>query len=366
MKFSIILGTRPEIIKLSPIIRVLERINIDWHIIHTNQHYSENMDRVFFEELDLPKARYNLNIGSGSHGEQTGKMLIGIEKVLLKEKPDVVIVQGDTNTVLAGALTASKLKIDVAHVEAGLRSFDRNMPEEINRILTDHISSYLFAPTEMAKNNLLDEGIGESKIFVVGNTIVDATLQNLKIAEKNEKVKDFFNDIVDGAYFLLTLHRAENVDDKKRLKNIIDGLSIISEIYDKEIIFPIHPRTKKRLEEFNLFDKLKSNKKIKIIDPVGYLEFLMLEKNAKLILTDSGGVQEEACILKIPCITLRDNTERPETVKVGANILVGDNKEKLIKAVKTMLNKKRNWKNPFGDGKSGEKIVNILLEEMKI
>ena len=361
MKLSIILGTRPEIIKLSPIIRALEKTNIDWHIIHTNQHYSENMDKIFFEELNLPNPKYNLNIGSGTHGEQTGKMLIEIEKVLLKEKPDVVVVQGDTNTVLAGALVASKLKIDVAHVEAGLRSFDRNMPEEINRVLTDHISSYLFAPTEIAKNNLLREGIEENKIFVVGNTIVDATLQNLKIAEKNENVRAFFNSVViDDDYFLLTLHRAENVDNKERLKNIVEGIFEIIEIYDKAIIFSIHPRTKKRLKEFNLFDKLKSNKKIKIIEPVGYLEFLMLEKNAELILTDSGGVQEEACILKVPCITLRDNTERPETVEVGANILVGDNKEKLIKAVEIMLNKKRNWKNPFGNGKSGERSVRIL------
>ncbi len=361
MKLSIILGTRPEIIKLSPIIRILEKTNIDWHIIHTNQHYSENMDKIFFEELNLPKPKYNLNIGSGTHGEQTGKMLIKIEKVLLKEKPNVVIVQGDTNTVLAGALVASKLKIEVAHVEAGLRSFDKNMPEEINRVLTDHISSYLFAPTEKAKDNLLNEGIEENKIFVVGNTIVDATLQNLKIAEKNTFVREFFENITNMEdYFLLTLHRAENVDNEERLKNIIDGIIKVIDIFDKTIIFPIHPRTKKRLEEFNLLEKLKSNKKIKIIEPVGYLEFLMLEKNAELILTDSGGVQEEACILKIPCITLRDNTERPETVEVGANILVGDNKEKLINAVEIMLNKERDWENPFGDGKSGERIIKIL------
>ncbi|XRP96912.1 non-hydrolyzing UDP-N-acetylglucosamine 2-epimerase [Methanocaldococcus sp. 16A] len=365
MKLSIILGTRPEIIKLSPIIRELENKDLDWHIIHTNQHYSENMDKIFFEELNLPKPKYNLNVGSGTHAQQTGKMLIGIEDVLLKENPDIVIVQGDTNTTLAGALVASKLKINIAHVEAGLRSFDRNMPEEINRVLTDHISDYLFAPTEIAKNNLLREGIEENKIFVVGNTIVDATLQNLKIAEKNENATAFFNSIIDDDYFLLTLHRAENVDNKKRLKNIIDGIFKIAEIYNKDIIFPIHPRTKKRLKEFNLFDKLKSNNKIKIIEPVGYLEFLMLEKNADLILTDSGGVQEEACILKTPCITLRDNTERPETVEVGANILVGDNKEKLIKAVEIMLNKERNWENPFGDGNSGKRIIKILMKSIK-
>jgi UDP-N-acetylglucosamine 2-epimerase (non-hydrolysing) len=363
MKISIILGTRPEIIKLSPIIRILEKTSEDWHIIHTNQHYSENMDKIFFKELNLPNPKYNLNIGSGTHGEQTGKMLIKIEKVLLKEKPDVVIVQGDTNTVLAGALVASKLKIDIAHVEAGLRSFDRTMPEEINRVLTDHLSSYLFAPTEIAKNNLLREGIDKEKIFVVGNTIVDATLQNLKIAEKNIDVKDFLNGI-DNNYFLLTLHRAENVDNKNRLKEIIDALFEMIEIYKKPIIFPIHPRTKNRLKEFNLFERLKSNKNIEIIEPVGYLEFLMLEKNAELILTDSGGVQEEACILKVPCITLRDNTERPETVEVGANILVGSDKNKLIEAVEIMLKRDKNWINPYGDGKSGERIVKILIERM--
>ena len=359
MKISIILGTRPEIIKLSPIIRILENSGEDWHIIHTNQHYSENMDKIFFKELNLPNPKYNLNIGSGTHGEQTGKMLIKIEKVLLNEKPDVVVVQGDTNTVLAGALVASKLKIDIAHVEAGLRSFDRAMPEEINRVLTDHLSSYLFAPTEIAKNNLIREGIDKEKIFVVGNTIVDATLQNLRIAEK----KDFLNGI-DNDYFLLTLHRAENVDNKDRLKDIIDALFEMIEIYKKPIIFPIHPRTKKRLKEFNLFERLKSNKNIEIIEPVGYLEFLMLEKNAKLILTDSGGVQEEACILKVPCVTLRDSTERPETVEVGANILVGSDKNKLIKAVEIMLKRDRDWINPYGDGKSGERIVKILIERM--
>ncbi|EHP83726.1 non-hydrolyzing UDP-N-acetylglucosamine 2-epimerase [Methanotorris formicicus] len=364
MKISVILGTRPEIIKLSPIIRKLEKINVDWHIIHTNQHYSENMDRIFFEELNLPKPKYNLNIGSGTHGEQTGKMMIEIEKVILKENPDVVIVQGDTNTVLSGSLVASKLKIKVAHVEAGLRSYDKTMPEEINRVLTDHISDYLFAPTEEAKNNLLKEGIENNKIFVVGNTIVDATLQNLELAEKNEYINQFLKNITNGeGYFLLTLHRAENVDNKERLKNIINAITKITEIYDKDIIFPIHPRTKKRLKEFNLFEKLKNNK-IKIIEPVGYLEFLILEKNAELILTDSGGIQEESCILKVPCVTLRYNTERPETLKVGSNILVGDDKNKIINAVELMLNKKRTWENPFGDGKSGERIVGILIKNL--
>jgi UDP-N-acetylglucosamine 2-epimerase (non-hydrolysing) len=368
MKIGIILGTRPEIIKLSPIIRELEKLTnnykinyIDYFIIHTNQHYSENMDKIFFKELNLPSPNYNLNVGSGTHGEQTAKMLEGIEKILMNEKPNIVIVQGDTNTVLAGALASSKLKIKVAHVEAGLRSYDRNMPEEINRVLTDHVSDYLFAPTEIARENLLKEGIEKEKIFVVGNTIVDATLQNIKIAERREDIKNLIKTLSCGEeYFLLTLHRAENTDNEERLKSIIEAIDEIAKYYNNKIIFPIHPRTEKKLKEYNLMDKIK-NKNIKIIEPVGYLEFLMLEKNAKVILTDSGGVQEEACILKVPCITLRDNTERPETINAGCNILVGDNKEKIINGIELMLKKERNWKNPFGNGESGKTIVKILI-----
>ncbi|WP_292461105.1 non-hydrolyzing UDP-N-acetylglucosamine 2-epimerase [Methanothermococcus sp.] len=379
MKIGIILGTRPEIIKLSSIIRVLEKLksdkklndtynninNMNYFIIHTNQHYSENMDKIFFKELNLPAPNYNLNVGSGTHGEQTAKMLEGIEKILIKEKPNVVIVQGDTNTVLAGALASSKLKIKVAHVESGLRSYDRNMPEEINRVLTDHLSDYLFTPTEIAKKNLLKEGIEQEKIFVVGNTIVDATLQNIKIAEERDDIKNFIKTLSNGEeYFLLTLHRAENTDNKERLKNIIKAIGEIAKYHNNKIIFPIHPRTENRLKEYNLFDEIKNNKNIKIIEPVGYLEFLMLEKNARLILTDSGGVQEEACILKVPCITLRDNTERPETINAGSNILVGADKEKIINGVELMLKKERNWKNPFGDGNSGENIIKILLNQI--
>jgi UDP-N-acetylglucosamine 2-epimerase (non-hydrolysing) len=374
MKIGIVLGTRPEIIKLSPIIRELEKLNnncndinnidnnIDYFIIHTNQHYSENMDRIFFEELNLPSPNYNLNVGSGTHGKQTAKMLEGIEEILINERPDIVIVQGDTNTVLAGAIAASKLKIKIAHVEAGLRSYDRNMPEEINRVLTDYVSDYLFAPTEIARRNLLREGIPKNNIFVVGNTIVDATLQNIKIANNNKDIKDFVRKLSNGDdYFLITIHRAENTDNKDKLENIVESIIKIANYYDTSIIFPIHPRTENKLKEYGLYNNLKNNKNIKIIEPVGYLEFLMLEKNAKLILTDSGGVQEEACILKVPCITLRNNTERPETVNVGANMLVGNSKEKLINAIETMLKKDKNWENPFGNGKSGKTIVDILV-----
>jgi len=361
MKIGIVLGTRPEIIKLSPVIRELEKLednNIDYFIIHTNQHYSENLDRIFFKELNLPEPKYNLKVGSASHGKQTGRMLEGIEKVLMREKPDIVIVQGDTNTTLAGALASSKLGIEVAHVEAGLRSYDRSMPEEINRVLTDHISNYLFVPTEIAEENLRREGIREN-VFLVGNTIVDATLQNIEIAE--EKKEELLNTVKEGDYFLLTIHRVENTDNRRRLEGIVEGILKVAEYYDKTVVFPVHPRTENKLKEYNLWDRLK-NGNIEILEPMGYFKFLILEKYAKLILTDSGGVQEEACILKVPCITLRKNTERPETLEVGSNILVDIEKGDILEAVNTMLRRDRNWRNPFGDGRSGERIVKILVE----
>lgn len=355
MKISIILGTRPEIIKMSPVIRECENKGLDYFILHTGQHYSYNLDKIFFEELELPEVKYNLDVGSGSHAEETGKMLIDIEKILKEEKPDVVLVEGDTNTVLAGALAASKLHIKVGHVEAGLRSYDRSMPEEINRVLADHVSDYLFAPTEKAKVNLLKEGIEEDKIFVTGNTIVDAVYQNLEIARRKVDILKKLNLNSEG-YFLVTAHRQENVDNKERLKGILDGLELVYHKYNFPIIYPIHPRTMKRIEEFGL----EVPNGVELIEPLGFLEFLRLEANAKLVLTDSGGVQEETCILKVPCVTLRDSTERPETLEVGSNVLAGVNQEKILEGVKIMLSKERNWKNPFGDGKAGERIVNIV------
>ena len=355
MKISIILGTRPEIIKMSPVIRECEKRKINYFILHTGQHYSYNMDKIFFKELELPGAKYNLNVGSGTHAEKTGKMLIGIEKVLLMEKPDVVLVQGDTDTVLAGALAASKLNIKIGHIEAGLRSYDKNMPEEINRVLTDHISDYLFAPTEKAKDNLLREGIDLDKIFVTGNTIVDGIYQNLEIAKLKSKILNEL-DLKEREYFLVTTHRKENVDNKNRLEGILKGLELISKEYDFDIVFPIHPRTSKRIKEFGL----KVNDSIKVIEPLGYLDFLKLEAGARLILTDSGGIQEESCILRVPCVTLRDNTERPETLEVGSNVLVGTIPERILNGVKLMLERKNNWINPFGDGKAAKRIIKIL------
>jgi UDP-N-acetylglucosamine 2-epimerase (non-hydrolysing) len=359
---AIVLGTRPEIIKMSPIIRSCQKNGVDFFILHTGQHYSYEMDRVFFEELGLPTPDFNLDVGSKSHAEQTGLIMTGIEKILLKEKPDVVLVQGDTNTVLAGTLAASKTyirkdssqPIDVGHIEAGLRSFDRSMPEEVNRIVADHLSRYLFAPTEKAREHLCREGIPEEKIFVTGNTIVDAVRENLSISNKRGDSLKNLGLSPDG-YFLVTLHRQENVDNKKRLKGILEGLFQIHEKTGMPFVFPVHPRTEKMIGSF----KLKMTG-FQMIKPLGFLEFLQLESHARLALTDSGGVQEEACILNVPCVTIRDSTERPETVDVGANIVAGIDPASIIHASETMLERSRSWKNPFGDGKTGDRIVDIV------
>jgi len=359
MKIAIILGTRPEIIKFSPIIRECERLNLDYFILHTGQHYSYNMDKVFFRQLQLPNPKYNIDAGSGPHGEQTGKMLIGIEKILLEEMPSVVLVEGDTNTVLAGALAAVKLCIKVGHVEAGLRSYDRQMPEEVNRVLVDHCSDFLFAPTEKSAGILLSEGVSKEKVFMVGNTIVDAINQSLHKARNNAKILKQLG-VANKGYFLATVHRQENVDERARFQGIIRGLRHVRTQFKLPVIIPIHPRAKKRLEQFGL-----ASKGLRLVEPLDYLSFLQLEKNARLILTDSGGVQEESCILGVPCVTLRDNTERPETVDVGANILVGTNSNSILEGTRTMLTRENRWKNPFGNGQTGKLIIDLLKQKMK-
>ncbi|MEK6974030.1 MAG: UDP-N-acetylglucosamine 2-epimerase (non-hydrolyzing) [Nanoarchaeota archaeon] len=359
MMHYIVVGTRPEIIKMSPLVEAFSKNNIDFRLVHTGQHYSYDMDRVFFDELELPNPDYKFDIGSGTHAETTSKILLNSERIMLKDIPESVLVEGDTNTVLGSALAAVKLNIKVAHVEAGLRSNDLRMPEEYNRILTDHISEYLFAPTNLARDNLLKENIDKDKIFVTGNTIVDAVYRNLGLSSKKSSIMDTLG-LNKDKYILLTMHRQENVDDKRILADVIDALNKISAHYGIKIIFPIHPRTEKNLINFNLNKEL--SKDILKINPTGYLDFLELEKNARLILTDSGGVQEEACILKIPCVTLRLSTERPETVHVGANVVAGLKTEGILNSVETMINKKRSWSNPFGDGNSSKKIVKVLMQ----
>ena len=361
MLISIVLGTRPEIIKMSPVIRELERRKVDYFVIHTGQHYSYNMDKIFFEDLELPEPDYKLDVGEKyhTHGSQTGEMIKGLEKILMKENPDIVLVEGDTNTVLAGGLAAVKLHIAVGHVEAGLRSFDRDMPEEINRVLVDHISDYLFAPTKLAKKNLLNEGINKEKIYVTGNTIVDAVYQNLEIAKRKSRIIYKYK-LKKNEYILVTFHRQENVDNPVRLKSLVDMLNRL----DFLTIFPMHPRTRKRIEEFGY--KIK-NEKVLVIEPLGYLDFLLLLSNSKIVLTDSGGIQEESNILHIPCLTLRDNTERPETVEAGSNIVVGVESENVIKTLYQIMDepqryeRMRNAPVVFGDGKSAERIVKIIV-----
>ena len=359
MRVAIVLGTRPEIIKMSPIVRELEKRGLDFYILHSGQHYSYNLDQVFFEQLELPQPKYNLGVGSGTHAEETGRMLIGIERVLMRDRPDVVLVEGDTNTVLAGALAAVKIGVPVGHVEAGLRSFDREMPEEINRVLTDHISDFLFAPTRKSKENLLNEGISEEKIYVTGNTIVDAIYQNLDLAEGRDDILEDLG-LIDDDYFLVTVHRQENVDDEFRFRGIIKGLSLVKEYFDVPIIYPIHPRSLKRMSQFNL-----KSEALTLVEPLDYLSFLKLESKAKLIFTDSGGVQEEACILRVPCVTLRYNTERPETLDVGANTLAGAEPEAILNCAKMMYERDRDWPNPFGDGRAGLRIVDILIKKLE-
>jgi len=339
---------------MAPIIRECERRKLDYFVLHTGQHYSYQMDSIFFEQLELPPARYNLDVGSGSHAEQTGRIMAGVEKVLMKKKPDVVLVQGDTNTVLAGALAACKLHIKVGHVEAGLRSYDRSMPAEINRLVADHISDYLFATTDNSRENLLKEGISEEKIHVTGNTIVDCVYQNLEIAKRKVNILADLG-LAPKEYFLVTAHRQENVDSRLRLGEIIKGLELVRREFSLPVVFPVHPRTRKMAAEFGFeFDGIKA------IEPPGFLEFLQLEANARLALTDSGGVQEETCILGVPCVTLRENTERPETVDVGANMLAGAGAIEMLKATKQMLSQGDGWKNPFGDGKTSNLILDFV------
>lgn len=362
---GVVVGTRPGIIKFSPVIRALEKQKCNYFIAHTGQHYSYNMDKAFFEHLELPEPKYKIDVTKRAklHGAQTAEMLKGLEQIFLEEKPRVVIVGGDANTNLAGALAARKLGIEVSHMEAGLRSNDWRMPEEHNRVIIDHISEYLFAPTEEAKQNLIKDNV-KGKIFVVGNTIVDAVCQNIEIAKRKSQILNKLK-LKKDEYFVLTLHREENVDDKDTLINILEGIKQTAEQFKLPIIFPIHPRTQKRIKEFNLRGKLKSISYLKVIKPIGYLDFLLLLSNARLVLTDSGGIQEETCILKDPCVTLRENTERPETVKVGSNTVAGTKPEGIIASVEKMLAAKKNWENPFGNGKAGENIINILTQEIQ-
>jgi UDP-GlcNAc3NAcA epimerase len=398
MKIVTVVGARPQFIKAAALSREIAAFNenhshsgkatskneIHEILVHTGQHYDECMDRVFFDELEIPHPLYHLGVGSGSHGKQTGRMLEGIEEILEKEGPDVVLIYGDTNSTLAGALAAAKLHIPVAHIEAGLRSFNRKMPEEVNRVVADHLSTVLFCPTAEAVRNLAREGIrtGDSRIVEnVGDVMYDSVLFYSGLADRKATIfKDLGfvhpssprveidicrpsgsapnSELRTPNYYLATLHRAENTDDPKMLESILNPLREIGR--ELSVILPVHPRTKKVMVLRHLLPKGSS---IQLIEPVSYLNMLALEKHAKAILTDSGGVQKEAYWLRVPCITLREETEWVETVRSGWNVLVGADARKILKAVKDLgrLKRSRATSKLFGDGNAGEKIVEALI-----
>ncbi|MHA1925136.1 MAG: non-hydrolyzing UDP-N-acetylglucosamine 2-epimerase [Candidatus Thorarchaeota archaeon] len=361
MKPFIIVGTRPEIVKMAPIIYECENRGIDYYFLHTGQHYSEFMSRSIFDDMELRTPDKNLNIGSGTQSEQMANALMGIEKELINESPDVVFVLGDTNAVLSAALATVKLQIPLAHIEAGLRSYDLRMPEEYNRRLTDHASDYLFAPTENSAEILRKENV-LGKIYVTGNTVIDALENRLPIALRKA---DQALDIELDSFALLTLHRAENVDDKTVLQGLIEGLISL----EMSILFPAHPRTVKRLTDFGLISRIKSSDGLRIIEPVSYLDFLILMKKCSFILTDSGGIQEEATAPSVnkKAFVLRTSTERPEAVASGHAVVVGVNPEEFPAAIKDGIQEGVDMDRlcPYGEGDASKKIMKILCEELE-
>lgn len=361
-KIVLVAGARPNFMKIAPLMEEMEKHReIDAYLIHTGQHYDETMSKHFFEDLGMPEPDINLGVGSGLHGEQTAKVMIDFEKVVLREAPELVIVVGDVNSTLACALVASKLNIKLAHVEAGLRSYDRGMPEEINRVLTDQISDYLFTTSNDAVQNLLKEGISEKKIFFVGNVMIDSLLRLRERAEISMILKRLNLD--SDQYAVLTLHRPSNVDIKEVFDEILAALEEIQK--EIKIVFPIHPRSKKMIEEFGWEGRVNGLKNLVLSEPIGYLDFLKLVSNSKFVMTDSGGIQTETTVLQIPCLTLRDNTEWLITFKEGTNIVVGCKREEIIKEALSIIDgKKVNGRIPeLWDGLAAQRIVRILMKD---
>jgi len=353
-----IVGARPNFMKVAPIMREMFRHPKDFHqlLVHTGQHYAPQMSQVFFQELDLPQPDVNLNVGSGTHAWQTAQIMMRFEPVLLDYRPDWVVVYGDVNSTLACSLVSTKLGFQVAHVEAGLRSFDRSMPEEINRILTDHLSDLLFTPSKDADQNLKREGIAGNKVHLVGNVMIDTLVHLLP------KSQSYWYQLVNlypREYILVTLHRPANVDDGATLAEIMSALETICD--EIPVLFPIHPRTKERLNEFGLQPK---NPRLYIIEPLGYLDFLALQEHAVLVLTDSGGIQEETTYLGVPCLTARPNTERPVTISIGTNQLVESEQTALVQAMQARLSGSRGKKKmpPLWDGHTAGRIVKVFRQ----
>jgi len=366
VRIMAIIGTRPEIIKMEPVIRALLKFSeIELTLVHSGQHYDLEMSRVFIDELGLPKPDVNLEVGSGTHAQQTARMLLGYEKVVDDYKPHLVLAEGDTNTVVAAGLVAVKRHVLFGHIEAGLRCYDQTMPEEINRVLADDCAQLCFAPTERATLNLLYEGIPPHRIYVTGNTIVDACSWYVKIAEKKSTILKSLRVSRARPLVTVTIHRAENVDVKNHLKNIVTALV---EMDDATVIYPVHPRSEKRLKEFGLWRLLREAEHVLLTKPLGYFDFLKLLTCSSFIMTDSGGIQEEAVSLKKPCLTLRKSTERPETVDVGANIVVGTDRKRILYYARKIMHNPEFAKrmavdtNPLGDGHAGERIAKISID----
>ncbi|MGQ9561371.1 MAG: non-hydrolyzing UDP-N-acetylglucosamine 2-epimerase [Candidatus Oleimicrobiaceae bacterium] len=360
MKIVLVAGARPNFMKVAPILRRLREHPATFQpvFVHTGQHYDVEMSELFLAELNLPAPDYYLGVGSGSHAEQTGRVMSAFEQVLARERPDLVMVVGDVNSTLAAALTAAKLCIPVAHVEAGLRSFDRTMPEEINRVLTDHLCERLFTTCEDANANLRAEGVGEEKIHFVGNTMVESLLTYRALAERSSVGERL--GVEPGNFCVVTLHRPSNVDRREALEALMSALKEIAA--ELPVIFPAHPRTQKRLQEFGLWHPGEEGGQVVILDPVGYFDFLWLEAHARLVITDSGGVQEETTILGVPCLTVRENTERPITITMGTNVLVGSDPARLVEEARRVLrgDGKRGSVPPRWDANVSKRIIAVL------
>lgn len=363
MRVILVAGARPNFVKIAPLMVECRRhANIEHLLVHTGQHYDEKMSDLFFHQLGISEPDINLDVGSGSHAKQTADIMKAFEPVLLEYKPDVVVVVGDVNSTIACGLVAAKLGIKLVHVEAGLRSFDRSMPEEINRVLTDAISDLLFCTEQSGVDNLIREGICQEKIFLVGNVMIDTLLKNKALAQKAKILSQL--NLNGESFAVLTLHRPSNVDDPDMFSRILDALEIIGK--DMPIIFPAHPRTRKNLCSYGLARRVEKLLSLRLIEPFGYLDFLKLMSSAKIVLTDSGGIQEETTILGIPCLTLRENTERPITAEIGTNQVVGTEPAKIIEGYNRAMNSRlQNFKiPPLWDGHAAERIVKILLQRL--
>jgi len=355
----VVLGTRPEIIKTAPVILAAIERGIEIGIVHTGQHYTPELDAVFFRELNLPQPIAHAHVGSHPAAKQIGLMMQRLSEIFGEVKPTTVIVQGDVNSVLAGALAAYKADIPVAHLEAGLRSDDWSMPEESNRVLTDRISKWLFCPTDIQRERLRQEGITHEGVHVVGNTIVDASQHFAKVAYQKSDIAERLK-VHNRRYALLTMHRPSNVDDPVRLRSLIDAISGAASRHGLTVVFPVHPRTRHFLGQGGIT----LGTPFVDVEPLGYLDILRLQCSAELVMTDSGGIQEEACVLRVPSVTLRPNTERPETLHVGASMLYHEpHVDSLHRAMDEMMAKKRDWQNPFGDGKTADRVLDILTKK---